>query len=145
MDVTRADGYCVSDDAARIDRDQVWRWIAGESYWAAGRPREIQDRAIDNSLCLGLYAPDGRQAGFCRFVTDRATFAFLSDVFVDTAHRAHGAGTFLVEVALSHPDVATVRRHALVTQDAHTLYEKFGYIGLTDDERARWMVRLAAG
>jgi GNAT superfamily N-acetyltransferase len=143
VEQTRADGYCVSDDVARLDRGRVWEWIAGESYWAAGRPREIQDRAIDNSFCIGLFAPDGSQAGFCRFVTDRATFAFLSDVFVDTAHRANGVGSFMVEFAVAHPELATVKRHALVTRDAHGLYAKFGYAGLTDEERQIWMVRLA--
>ena len=141
MERTRPDGYCVSDDLARLDREQVWRWIAEESYWAAGRPREVMERAIDHSLCFGLYAPDGQQAGFCRFVTDRAAFAFMSDVFIDTAHRGTGAGTFMVESALTHPDLATLRRHALVTMDAHGLYEKFGYHAPTDADREIWMVR----
>lgn len=141
MERTRPDGYCVSDDPTRLDREQVWRWIAEESYWAAGRPREVMERAIDHSLCFGLYAPDGRPAGFCRFVTDRAAFAFMSDVFVDTAHRGTGAGTFMVESALAHPDLATLRRHALVTMDAHGLYEKFGYHAPTDADREIWMVR----
>lgn len=64
-------------------------------------------------------------------------------MFVDVAHRGSGTGTFLVDVALAHPDVAGVRRHALVTRDAHGLYEKFGYLGLTDEEQRMWMVRLA--
>lgn len=135
------DGYCVSDDISRLDREWVWRWLAEESYWAGGRPQATMERAIDGSLCLGLYAPDGTQAGFCRFVTDRATFAFLSDVFVDVAHRASGAGTFLVQTALQHPDLATVGRHALVTRDAHGLYEKFGYRRPGDDDHAIWMMR----
>ncbi len=143
METTRADGYCVSDDPSRIDRNRVWRWLSEESYWATGRARDVQDRAIDHSLSFGLYGPDGQQAGFCRFVTDHATFAFLSDVFVAVGHRGNGVGTFLVETALSHPALATVRRHALVTRDAHELYAKFGYLGLSDDERQLWMVRLA--
>ncbi len=142
MEVARADGYAVSDDTARLDRERVWRWISTETYWAVGRPRELMDRAIDGSLCFGLYAPDGSQAGFCRFVTDRATFAFLSDVFVDTAHRGTGAGTFLVGTALSHPDMAALARHALVTDDAHGLYEKFGFARHADDEHRIWMGRL---
>jgi len=145
MDVTRGDGYQVSDDVARLDRERVWRWLAEESYWAVGRARELQERAIDHSLCLGLYAPDGTQAGFCRFVTDRATFAFLSDVFVDRAHRGSGAGTFLVETALGHPAVAAVGRHALVTRDAHGLYARFGFAGISDEERPIWMSRRGPG
>lgn len=141
MERTRDDGYCVSDDISRLDREWVWRWLAEESYWAGGRPRTTMERAIDGSLCLGLYAPDGSQAGFCRLVTDRATFAFLSDVFVDVAHRAAGVGTFMVQTALQHPDLATVSRHALVTLDAHGLYEKFGYRRPGDDDAAIWMMR----
>jgi GNAT superfamily N-acetyltransferase len=140
---TRADGYTVSDDVGRLDRERVWHWITEETYWAIGRPREVMERAIDESLCFGLYAPDGTQAGFCRFVTDRATFAFLSDVFVDTAHRGTGAGTFLVETALSHPDMVAVPRHALVTDDAHGLYEKFGFTGHAPDEHRIWMGRVS--
>lgn len=142
MEVRRADGYVVSDDVARLDRERVWRWISTETYWAVGRPRELMDRAIDGSLCFGLYAPDGGQAGFCRFVTDRATFAFLSDVFVDTAHRGTGAGTFLVATALSHPDMEAMPRHALITEDAHGLYEKFGFTRHDEAEHALWMGRL---
>ena len=137
----RADGYCVSDDIARIDRERVWRWMAEESYWAPGRGRDVQERAIDNSLCVGLYAPDGTQVGFCRFVTDRATFAWLCDVFVDPAHRGSGAGTFMIEFASAHPTIAPVRLQVLATRDAHELYRKVGYRGFTDDECTRWMVR----
>ncbi len=141
----RDDGYSVSDDRDRIDREFVWRWLAHDSYWAKGRTREVMDQAIDGSLCFGLYAPDGSPAGFCRQVTDRATFAFLSDVFVLDAHRGTGAGTFLVRCAIEHPDMAGVRQQTLRTQDAHGLYEKFGYRGITPDELPTWMVRYPLG
>jgi GNAT superfamily N-acetyltransferase len=137
----RADGYVVDDDPSRLDREFVWHWLAHESYWAQGRPREVMERAIDGSVCLGLYAPSGEQIGFCRHVTDQATFAFLSDVFVVDAHRGTGAGTFLVEVAVAHPSIATVRQQALRTADAHGLYAKFGYRPYTTDERDTWLVR----
>ena len=143
MEATRADGYTASDDVARLDREHVWRWISTETYWAGGRPRETMERAIDGSLCFGLYAPDGAPAGFCRFVTDRATLvAFLSDVFVDTAHRGTGAGTFLVETALSHPDMVAMPRHALITDDAHGLHEKFGFSRHDGAEHRIWMGRV---
>jgi GNAT superfamily N-acetyltransferase len=136
------DGYVVDDDPTRLDRDLVWRWLAEESYWALGRPRDVMERAIDGSVCLGLYAPTGEQVGFCRHVTDGATFSFLSDVFVSVDHRGGGLGTFLVEVAVGHPAVAEVRQQTLRTADAHGLYAKFGYRPYTDDERDTWMVRL---
>jgi GNAT superfamily N-acetyltransferase len=139
----RDDGYVVSDDARRLDREFVWRWLSTESYWAEGRSRDVMERAIDGSLCLGLYAPAGEQVGFCRHVTDGATFAFLSDVFVVAAHRGSGAGTFLVETAVHHPGVAGVRQQTLRTADAHGLYAKFGYRPYTAEERDTWLVRFA--
>ncbi len=137
----RADGYVVDDDPTRLDREFVWHWLSHESYWAQGRPRDVMERAIDGSVCLGLYAPSGEQVGFCRHVTDRATFSFLSDVFVVADHRTHGVGTFLVEVAVAHPSVAGVRQQSLRTADAHGLYAKFGYRPYTADERDSWLVR----
>ena len=145
MERVREDGYRASDDAERIDRARVWRWLAEDSYWATGRPRDVQDRAIDHSLCVGLYAPDGRQVGFCRLVTDRATFAWLCDVFVDEAHRGNGLGAFMVDFAVSHPALGSVRRQVLITSTAHALYARFGYGPVTDDRLANWMVRLSPG
>jgi GNAT superfamily N-acetyltransferase len=94
--------------------------------------------AIENSLVFGLYAADGGQVGFARQVTDRATFTWLCDVFVDSAHRGHGLGSFLVEAATSHPDVAGIRQ-VLSTAPERTLYLQFGFERLTTPER--WMER----
>ena len=134
-------GYVVTDEVARIDREFVWHWLAHESYWAQGRSRDVMERAIDGSLCFGLFAPTGEQVGFCRQVTDGATFAFLSDVFVVQAHRSGGAGTFMVRTAIEHPTIVGVRQQTLRTQDAHGLYAKFGYRAITPDEHPTWMVR----
>jgi GNAT superfamily N-acetyltransferase len=132
------DGYWVSDDASLLDVDRVHGWISEESYWATGRTYEAMVRAIENSLVFGLYAADGSQAGFARHVTDRATFAWLCDVFVDSAHRGHGLGSFLVHVAVSHPDVASIRQ-VLSTAPDRTLYRQFGFDKLATPER--WMER----
>jgi GNAT superfamily N-acetyltransferase len=140
MERVRDDGYRVNDDPAQLDRERVWRWLSEQAYWALGRSREVQDRAIDNSLCVGMYAPDGQQVGFCRYVTDRATFAWLCDVFVDESHRG-GLGSFMVRFAVAHPDVAGLRLQLLATRDAHTLYERAGYTRFTEADVARWMTR----
>lgn len=135
--------YTVSDDPARIDRDRVWRWLHDESYWAKGRPREVFDRALDNSLVVGAYqADDGTQAGFLRVVTDRATFAWICDVFVFAEHRGRGVAKLMVEAALHHPDVEGLRRVMLATHDAHDLYRQAGFTDLSHPER--WM-QLEAG
>ena len=140
MQVTRDDAYSVSDDPERLDRAFVATWLAEQSYWATGRRRDVQDRAIDHSLCFGVYAPDGSQVGFCRYVTDRATFAWLCDVFIDEQHRGLGLGVFLVETSRAHPDLAGIRRHVLVTGSAQALYSRFGYAALNEVEAAKWMV-----
>ena len=90
-------------------------------------PREIVDRSIECSLCFGLYAPDGSQAGFGRAVTDRATCAYLADVFVLEAHRGRGLGVWLVKTIVGHPDLQTLRRFVLFTADAHALYRQCGF------------------
>ncbi|MEP7024589.1 MAG: GNAT family N-acetyltransferase [Actinomycetota bacterium] len=136
------DGYWVSDDPALLDLDRVQQWISGESYWAKGRPREVMVSAIGNSLNLGLYGPDGTQAGFARLVTDYATFAWLCDVFVDSAHRGHGLGSFLIWQAVDHPAVRDCRQF-LATSHDRTVYERFGYATLSDARR--WMDRPARG
>lgn len=141
MEWVRDDGYRVSDDPDLIDRDRVYRWISELTYWAEGRSRATFDRSLDNSLCLGAYRPDGRQVGFCRWVTDRATFAWLCDVFVDPDERGSGVGVFLVDHAVAHPAVAGIRRQVLMTRDAHTLYARFGFEGFDEDQRQRWMER----
>jgi GNAT superfamily N-acetyltransferase len=135
---TGPDGYWVSDDNSFLDVQRVHQWLSSETFWAAGQPPEVTARSIENSLSIGLYAPDGTQAGYARLVTDRATFAYLCDVFVDAAHRGHGLGSFLVEHTIGHPDVTSVRQ-VLLAEPGRSLYRRFGYGGLVRPER--WMER----
>jgi GNAT superfamily N-acetyltransferase len=122
--------YEISDDPTRLDLDVAHAYLAGESYWALGRPREVFERAVANSLCLGVYDGDGAMVGFARVVTDRATFAWLCDLFVLDAHRGQGLGKRLVEAVRDHQDLAGVRRVALATEDAHGLYRQYGYVAV---------------
>src|SRR5207244_2731083 len=96
-------------------------YLANQSYWAADRPLDVVRRSIENSLCFGLYE-SGRQIGFTRVVTDRATFAWLCDVFVLPPHRGRGLSKWLLECVVGHPDLQGVRRLLLATRDAHDLY-----------------------
>jgi GNAT superfamily N-acetyltransferase len=134
------DGYWVSDDPSLIDVDLVSSWISEESYWAKGRPHEVMARSIENSLVLGLYTSDGDQVGFARFVTDRATFAWLCDVFVTAEHRGGGTGSFLVQRSVEHPDVAGIRQ-LLMAHPGRSLYRRHGFGDLLRPER--WMERPA--
>jgi GNAT superfamily N-acetyltransferase len=134
------DGCTISDDRARLDVELLHRYLAEESYWARGRSRAIVERSLANSLCLGLYAGDGSQVGFARVVSDRAVMAHLSDVFVLPAWRGRGLGKALVAAALAHPELGTVRRWTLSTDDGHALYAAFGFRPLPHPEMQ--MVRI---
>ena len=130
----------MTDDPLRVPHEVVHRWLSEDSYWARGRSRAIVDRSIDGSLPFSMVDAGGDPAGFCRMVTDRATFAWLCDVYVAPSHRGLGAGTFLVRTAVEHPAVARLRQ-VLGTKDAHGLYEKFGFASFGDSETARWMIK----
>ncbi|HEX2183426.1 MAG TPA: GNAT family N-acetyltransferase [Rubrobacteraceae bacterium] len=120
--------YTISTDPGRVDLDVVHGYLTA-SYWAAGIPRETVARSIAHSLPFGLYH-GARQVGFARAITDRATFAYLADVFVLEEHRGRELGKWLVEVILSHPDLQGLRRWMLATRDAHDLYRRYGFAGL---------------
>jgi GNAT superfamily N-acetyltransferase len=131
----------ISTDRDRIDRDLVHRFLSEDSYWARSRTREENDRIIDASICFGAYE-DSRQVGHARVVSDTASFAYLGDVFVVPEARGRGVGKALMEAVLEHPAVRDVRRFALVTDDAHGLYEQFGFRPL--DDVHKWMQRRRA-
>jgi GNAT superfamily N-acetyltransferase len=120
------DGYVVSTDPARLDIDRIHRFLSG-AYWSPGIPHTVVARAIENSLAFGLYTASGEQAGFARAITDRATYAYLADVYVEAPHRGLGLGRFLVACVLGHPELQGLRRWALATADAHGLYERHGF------------------
>jgi GNAT superfamily N-acetyltransferase len=130
-----ADGYTISTDPARLDVDVIHRYLSGEAYWSRGVPRPVVERAIAGSLCFGLYDAGGAQVGFARVVTDRATFAYLADVFVLKAHRRKGLSKRLMAAAIAHPDLQGLRRWLLATRDAHGLYAQFGFTPLANPER----------
>jgi GNAT superfamily N-acetyltransferase len=120
------DGYEIDDDRERLDVDATWEYLR-EAYWSPNVPRDVVARSIEGSLCLGLYAPGGEQAGFARAVTDSATYAWIADVFVLEPHRGRGLGVWLVETLLAHPRLQGLRVLSLNTLDAHSLYERFGF------------------
>ena len=132
MNLTRG-AYTISTDPDRLDRKVIHEFLAS-SYWARGIPRSVVDRSIDNSLTFGVY--EGTTlVGFARAITDRATFAYLSDVFILDAHRGRGLGKWLMDVIRSHPDLQDLRRWTLATRDAHGLYRQFGFTPLAHPDR----------
>jgi GNAT superfamily N-acetyltransferase len=126
-----ADGFELDDDRSRIDREAVHRYLSEESYWAHGRPRDVQDALIESSQrVVGLYH-DGRQVGFTRTVTDGRVHAYLADVYVLEEFRGRGLGVELVRFSVEEGPFAGCR-WVLHTADAHGLYRKFGFVEPSD-------------
>ena len=123
----------ISFDPDRFDVEATHAFLS-QSYWAAGIPLAVLRKAIANSLCVAAF--DGEaQVGFARVVTDRATFAYLADVYVLESHRGRGLSRRLVAALLEHPELQGLRRLMLVTRDAHGLYGKFGFTPLAHPSR----------
>jgi GNAT superfamily N-acetyltransferase len=116
--------YTLTDEPGRLDFSAICRLLA-DTYWAANRPPEFIARALQHSISLGLFQ-HGQQVGFCRAVSDEATFTWICDVIVDPAHRARGLGKWMVSTLLGHPRLQTGSQ-VLATRDAHSLYERFGF------------------
>lgn len=123
----RRGDYLLSTDPERIDMDIVHGFLARDSYWAKGLALETLRRALDHSLVIGIYTPDGEMVAFARLVTDYAMFAYLRDVFTLPPHRGQGLASWLALEIRNHPELATVGTWMLATQDAHAVYEKAGY------------------
>jgi GNAT superfamily N-acetyltransferase len=120
------DGYELDDDPARIDREAVHAYLGGVSYWAKGRPREVQDALVDNAeRVVGLYK-DGRQVGFSRAFSDGHVLSYLADVYVLDEHRGRGLGVELVRFSVDEGPLAGTKWF-LHTRDAHELYRRFGF------------------
>lgn len=126
-------GIVVTTDPSRLDLDTIHGFLT-QSYWARGIPRDVVARAVEHSLCFGAF-DGGRQVGFARVVTDRATFAYVCDVFVLESDRDRGVGKCLMRAIREHPALQSLRRWTLFTRDAHGLYDQFGFRGARYPER----------
>ena len=136
VDALERDGmrtYELTSDASRFDVDAIHAFLTA-SYWSPGISRSLVERAIANSVCFGVLC-DGQQVGFARVVTDKATFAYLADVYVLEEHRGQGVARRMMAAMLAHPDLQGLRRILLVTRDAHGLYAKFGFTPLAKPDR----------
>jgi GNAT superfamily N-acetyltransferase len=129
-------GYRISTDKQLLDVDSVYYLLANESYWAKGMPHDIFKRAVENSMCFGIYK-DNTTVGFARVITDHATFAYICDVFIRAEHRGHSLGKWLIHIIKNHPELQGLRRWSLATRDAHGLYTQFGFVPLADPNN--WM------
>lgn len=132
--------YTISTNRSLLNVDVVHRYLSQESYWAPNIPLETVKRSIDNSLCFGVYH-NNEQIGFARLITDKATFAYLADVFILPAHRGKGISKWLMQTIQTHHELQGLRRWLLATRDAHELYEQFGWNVLSEEVRPRFMQR----
>jgi N-acetylglutamate synthase-like GNAT family acetyltransferase len=134
------DEYEISTDAHRLNVEVIHRFLAEESYWSPGIPRSIVERAIENSLCFGVYHR-AAQVGFARVITDKSTFALLADLFILEAHRGKGLSKWLMRCVVEHEDLQGLRRLLLLTSDAHGLYRQFGFKAFGNPSRFMEVVR----
>ena len=126
-------GYKFSSDTNEMDVSVIHGYIS-RSYWAKNIPLPTMKKAIDNSLCFGVFTDSGEQVAFARMVTDSATFAYLADVFVLEEHRGRGISKWIMKNIIEHPNLQGIRRMALATSDAHGLYKEFGFKALNSPE-----------
>lgn len=139
--------YLISTDISRLDITVIHEYLSKESYWAKNIPKSVVEKAIDNSVCFGLFyqhesnANLSEQVGFARVVTDKATFAYLADVFIVKEYRGKGLSKWLMQTIQSHPELQNLRRWLLATKDAHGLYAQLGWTKVPDDYIYRFMMR----
>jgi GNAT superfamily N-acetyltransferase len=130
----------ISTDRGRLDVAMIHGFLANDSYWVPGISRTSVEKCIKHSLCFGVYA-DGRQIAFARVVTDYVRYAHLLDVFVLPQFRGRGISKLLMSNILSHPELRTIARYTLVTQDAHGLYAQYGFASNANPERQMELLR----
>ncbi len=133
-------GYRISTNTAELDIHLIHQYLSESSYWAKNIPLDVVRRSLDHSFCFGVFEDD-RQVGFARLVTDRATFAYLADVFILPEHRGKGLSKWLIATIQSHPDLQGLRRWMLGTKDAHGLYAQFGWKPIPEETVSRFMQR----
>jgi GNAT superfamily N-acetyltransferase len=126
--------YLVSDDRDRLDLHAIHEYLS-RAYWCPEIPFDIVERAVRASLCIGAYDRSGAQVGLARFISDYATFCYVSDVYVLESHRGHGLSKAMLGMAMEHPLLQRLRRWSLVTADAHGLYRQFGFVPVAQPER----------
>jgi GNAT superfamily N-acetyltransferase len=129
-------GFRISTDETLLNFEMIYNYLDRESYWSKGIAVETLKKAINNSLCFGIYLHD-KQVGFARIVSDKATFAYLCDVFILNDYRGLGLSKWLVQTIRNHPDLQGLRRWSLATADAHGLYQQYGFTPITRADR--WM------
>ena len=126
--------FIISDEKNKLQPEYIHDYLSNKSYWAKNIPLETVKKSIEGSICFGMYQNE-KQIGFARVVTDKATFGYLADVFIDENYRGKGLSKWLMEVIMIYPELQGLRRWMLGTKDAHSLYAKFGFEPLENPMR----------
>ena len=127
--------YEIGTELERMDLGLVHEWLSTDAYWSLGRSRETVETAALGSLNWGVFTASGAQVAYARVVTDRATFAWLCDVYVDRAHRGRGLGSRLVSAVVDELRPMGLKRVMLATADAHEVYKRHGFVAMPDPEK----------
>lgn len=131
--------FYIFTDKSKMDINFIHNYLSGQSYWAKGRSKALVQKSMENSLCFGIFNTSNRQVGFARLVTDYVVFAWLMDVFVDEEFKGKGLGKMLIDHIITLPELKEVNGIGLRTNDAHGLYEKFGFEKILEPET--WMLK----
>lgn len=127
--------FTIIEGTEKLDFDLVHAWLSKDAYWSKGISRDLVVKSFQNSLSFGVFHEEIQLVGIARLVTDKATFSYLGDVFIDPEFRGQGVGKLLMNTISSHPDLQGLRRQMLATHDAHDLYAKYGYAELSRPDR----------
>ncbi|OAQ38076.1 GNAT family acetyltransferase [Pedobacter psychrophilus] len=127
-------GYKIDTDKSLLNLDYIYNFLTQKSYWAKGLPRKNFETSINESICFGVYFKE-KQIGFARVISDKSTFAYLADVFIDKEYRGLGLSKWLLQTIINYKDFDGIRRFLLATADAHQLYQKFGFEPLNKPDR----------
>ncbi|MFY0254504.1 GNAT family N-acetyltransferase [Chitinophaga sp. 30R24] len=126
--------YTITSDKTRFDLHAIHHYLAHESYWSKDISLDIVAKMVKGAVCVGVFHGTA-QVGFARAITDRATFAYLADVYILAPHRGKGLSKAMVRALLTHPELQGLRRWLLVTSDAHGLYSQFGFTAIPNPEK----------
>lgn len=126
--------FFISTDKSKLDLSVITNFLTNNSYWAKDRSIKTIEKSIKNSLCFGVYAQGYVQVGFARVATDYSVFAWIMDLFILEEYRKKGLSKLLMGEILAHPELQGLQRWGLATEDAHGLYEKYGFRVLSKPE-----------
>ncbi|KAL3421985.1 putative GNAT family N-acetyltransferase [Phlyctema vagabunda] len=132
------DNFLISTAPALLQPDAINEAFDSDFiYWAKKTPVDQLKKLLANSLCFGLYelptssadiagrAAGPKQIGLARLITDRVSFAYMTDVYVLPEYQGTGLGVWLLSKVSDELDSwPDLRRSMLITSGHGSFYEK---------------------